>query len=128
MKKERTGNVVLEPLRETVISAAEAKEQMKVLEGLITRPAFDRKSAVTVPCFRNEFMGRDFARELFKLITVDYGVPKARFISPTLEGAGHLFDAAEDLPGGTLIVYTQDQARTGIPCKSLAEYAEALGY
>lgn len=128
MNRERTGNVVLEPLRETAITADEAREQMKVLEALITRPAFDRKSAVTVPCFRNEFMSRDFAREIFKLITVDYGVPKARFISPTLEGAGHLFDAAQDLPGGTLIVYTQDQARTGKACKSLAEYATALGY
>lgn len=128
MKRERTGNVVLEPLQASVISAEEARERMKVLESLVTRPGFDKKTAVTVPCFRNEFMGREFARELFRLITVDYGVPKARFISPTLEGAGHLFDAAEDIPGGTLIVYTQDQARTGTPCRSLAEYATALGY
>lgn len=127
MNRERTGNVVLEPLRETAITAREAQDQMKVLEALVTRQGLDRKASVTVPCFRNEFMGREFARELFKLITVDYGVPKARFISPTLEGAGHLFDAAEDL-GGTLIVYTQDQARTGKACKSLSEYATALGY
>jgi hypothetical protein len=128
MTRDRKGNVVLEPLRETAITAQEAQEQMKVLEALITRPAFDKKVSVTVPCFRNEFMGREFARELFKLITVDYGVPKARFISPTLEGAGHLFDAAEDIGGGTLIVFTQDQARTGKACRSLAEYATALGY
>jgi hypothetical protein len=128
MTRDRKGNVVLEPLRETAITAQEAQEQMKVLEALITRPAFDKKVSVTVPCFRNEFMGREFARELFKLITVDYGVPKARFISPTLEGAGHLFDAAEDIGGGTVIVFTQDQARTGKACRSLAEYATALGY
>lgn len=128
MNRDRTGNVVLEPLPEAVIGAEEAQKHMKVLESLITRPAFDKKASVTVQCYRNEFMSREYAREIVKLITVDYGVPTARFISPTLEAAGHLFDAAEDTGAGTLIVYSQDQARTGTACKTLAEYARVLGY
>lgn len=129
MSRDRIGNVVLEPLPEAALTAQEAREHMSVLESLITRPAFDKKASVTVQCFRNEFMSREYARELLKLIIVDYGVPKARFIAPPLEAAGHLFDAAEDAPGsGSLIVYTQDQARTGTACKSLSEYASALGY
>lgn len=129
MSRDRTGGVVLEPLPVTALTADEAREHMTVLEKLITRRAFDRKAAVTVRCFRNEVMTREYARELFRLITEDYGVPKARFIAPTPDGAAHLFDAAAEAgKPGALAVHTEDDARTGQQCKTLQEYLRVLGY
>lgn len=129
MSRDRTGNVVLEPLPVTALTADEARGHMAVLEHLVTRPAFDKKTAVTVRCFRNEVMTRDYARELFRLITVEYGVPKARFIAPTLDGAARLFDAAADAGRPeALAIYTADDARTGQQCKTLEEYLRVLGY
>lgn len=127
--KDRTGNVVLEPLPTTALTAGEARAHMEILERLIRREGFDRKIAVTVRCYNNEVMTREYARELFNLITVEYGVPKARFISPTLDGAAHLFDAASDAGRpDALAVFTVDDARTGRQCKTLAEYLSVLGY
>lgn len=129
MSRERTGNVVLEPLPVAALTAEEARDHMTVLEALVTRPAFDKKASVTVRCFRNELMTREYARELFRLITVEYGVPKARFVGPTIEGAAHLFDAAED--AGTpeaLAIFNLDGARTGVQCKSLGQYLSIRGY
>lgn len=129
LSRETTGNVVLEPLPTTALTAQEARDHMAVLEKLVKREGFDKKIAVTVRCYNNEVMTREYARELFHLITVEYGVPKARFISPTLDGAAHLFDAANDagIPDA-LVVFTVDDARTGVKCSSLAQYLSVLGY
>lgn len=129
MSRDRTGNAVLEPLPVTALTADEAREHMLVLEQLVTRAGFDRKVSVTVRCFRNELMTREYARELFRLITDEYGVPKARFISPTIDGAAHLFDAAADAGNpDALAVFTADDARTGTRCRSLEQYLTVLGY
>jgi hypothetical protein len=121
--------VVLEPLPATALTAEEARGHMAVLEKLVTRPGFDKKASVTVRCFRNELMTREYARELFRLITVEYGVPKARFVGPTLDGAAHLFDAATDAGNPeALAVFNLDGARTGVQCKSLQQYLTVLGY
>lgn len=129
MSRDRTGNVVLEPLPATALTAQEARDHMTVLEKLVTRPAFDKKASVTVRCYNNELMTREYACELFRLITVEYGVPKARFISPTLDGAAHLFDAAKDAgKPEALAVFTMDDSRTGTQCKSLEQYLTVLGY
>lgn len=129
VSRDRTGTVVLEPLPPTALTAQEARDHMAVLEALVKREGFDKKIAVTVRCYNNEVMTREYARELFHLITVEYGVPKARFISPTLDGAAHLFDAANDAgKPEALVVFTVDDARTGAPCKSLAQYLSVLGY
>lgn len=117
MSRNRNGNVVLEPLPATAVMAQEAREHMAVLEKLVTREGFVR-NGVTVRCYNNEVMSREYARELFHLITVEYGVPKARFISPSLDGAAHLFDAANDAgKPDALVVFTVDDARSGcLPC------------
>lgn len=129
MSRDRTGNVVLEPLPATAVTADEARAHMSVLENLVKREGFDKKVAVTVRCYNNELMTREYAHELFRLITVEYGVPKARFISPTLDGAAHLFDAANDAgKPESLVVFTVDGARTGVHCKSLEQYLSVLGY
>jgi hypothetical protein len=129
MSRDRTGNAVLEPLPATALTAQEARDHMTVLEKLVTRPGFDKKTSITVRCYNNEVMTREYARELFRLITEEYGVPKARFISPTLDGAAHLFDAAADAgKPEALAVFTVDDARTGAPCRSLAQYLSVLGY
>ncbi|ACL42440.1 hypothetical protein Achl_4489 (plasmid) [Pseudarthrobacter chlorophenolicus A6] len=102
---------------------------MAVLEHVVTRAGFDKKVAVTVRCYNNEVMTREYAREIFQLITGEYGVPKARFISPTLDGAAHLFDAANDAGRPeALRVFTVDDARTGVECRTLEQYLGALGY
>jgi hypothetical protein len=129
VSRDRTGNVVLEPLPVTALTAEDARSHMAVLEKLLTRPAFDKKIAVTVRCYNNEVMTREYARELFRLITVEYGVPKARFISPTLDGAAHLFAAAADAgKPEALAVFTAEDARTGPQCETLQEYLRVLGY
>jgi hypothetical protein len=113
----------------TALTAEEARGHMAVLEKLVTRPAFDKKASVTVRCYNNELMTREYARELFRLITDEYGVPKARFVGPTLDGAAHLFDAAADAgKPEALAVFTMDDARTGVQCKSLQQYLTTLGY
>lgn len=43
MSRDRTGNVVLEPLPATVVTAEEARDHMTVLEKLITREGFNKK-------------------------------------------------------------------------------------
>ncbi|WP_227471704.1 hypothetical protein [Paenarthrobacter sp. YJN-5] len=129
MSRDRTGNVVLEPLPATVVTAKEARDHMAVLEKLITREGFNKKMSVTVRCYNNELMTREYARELFHLITDEYGVPRARFVGPTLDGAAHLFDAAQDAGRPeALAVFTMDDSRTGVRCKTLEEYLGALGY
>ena len=129
MSRERTGNVVLEPLPAAALTADEARGHLKVLEALVTRPAFDRKASVTARCWRNEVMSREYARELFSLVTGEYGVPTLRAVSPTLEGAAHLFDAAADAGRpGAVVVFTEDHGRTGRACRTLEEYARVLGY
>ena len=62
MSRDRTGNVVLEPMPVAALTAEEARGHMAVLEKLITRPAFDRKASVTVRCYNNELMTREYAR------------------------------------------------------------------
>ena len=97
-----------------------------VRENLVTREGFDKKIAVAVRCYNDELMTREQARELFYLIIEEYGVPKARFISPTLDGAALLFDAAEE--AGKPEALTVDNACTGAPWRSLEQYLGALGY
>lgn len=129
VNRDRTGNVVLEPLPVTALTAEEARAHMAVLEKLVKREGFDKRNAVTVRCYNNELMTREYARELFRLITEEYGVPRARFISPTPDGAAHLFDAAADAGrSDALAVFTVDDARTGVNCKSLEQYLSVLGY
>lgn len=130
MSRERTGNVVLEPIPATALTAAQAKEHMDVLEALITRPAFDRKASVTARCFRNELMTRDYAKALVNLVTDEYKVPLLRVVSPTLDGAAHLFDAAADAgrPGAVIVFSEDERGRTGKACRNLGDYATELGY
>ena len=93
------------------------------------RQGLDKKFSVMARCYNNEVMTREYAPELFHLITVEYGIPRARFISPTLDGAAHLFDAANDAgKDDALTVFTVDGARTGTKCRSLQQYLTAVGY
>jgi hypothetical protein len=62
VSRDRTGNVVLEPLPATALSAQEARDHMAVLEKPVTRPAFDKKASITVRCYNNELMTREYAR------------------------------------------------------------------
>lgn len=75
-------------------------------------------------------MSRGCAKELFQLVTGEYGVPLLRIVSPTLEGAAHLFDAAHDAgrPAAVLVFSADESGRTGKACRSLSESARELGY
>jgi hypothetical protein len=129
MSRDRIGNVVLEPVPVRALTADEARDQMTVLESLIGRPAFGRKASVTVRCFGNELMTREYAYELFNLITGEYGVPRARFIHPTFDAASYLVDAAADAgKPESLELYFADGARTSSrACRTLADYLAAAG-
>jgi hypothetical protein len=130
MSSARNGNIVLEPLREEALTKGDARALMDQLEIVIPRHKIDTRYSITVQCYRNEVMTREFAYELFNLITGEYGVPKARFIEPTVDGAAYLFDAAADAgKPGALELRAPDGARSsGKACKTLGEYLELAGY
>lgn len=130
MSSARNGNIVLEPLREAALTKGDARALMDQLEIVIPRDKIDTRYSITVQCYRNEVMTREFAYELFNLITGEYGVPKARFIEPTIDGAAYLFDAAADAgKPEALELRAPDGARSsGKACKTLGEYLELAGY
>lgn len=130
MSSARNGNIVLEPLAEAALTADYARALMDQLEVVVPRAKIDTRQSITVQCYRNEIMTREFARELFNLITGEYGVPKARFIEPTPDGAAYLFDAAADAGRpNALELRAPDGARSsGRACRSLAEYLALTGY
>lgn len=129
MSSARNGNIVLEPLREAALTKEDARALMEQLEVVVPRAKIDTRYSITVQCYRNEIMTREFARELFNLITVEYGVPKARFIEPTVDGAAYLFDAAADAGRPeALELRAPDGARSsGKACKNLSEYLALTG-
>lgn len=129
MSSSRNGNYVLEPLKETALTKEDARALMNQLEVVVPRAKIDTRQSITVQCYRNELMTREFAYELFNLITGEYGVPKARFIEPTVDGAAYLFDAAADAGRPeALELRAPDGARSsGRACKTLAEYLELTG-
>jgi hypothetical protein len=57
-------------------------------------------------------------------------VPLLRVVSPTLDGAAHLFYAAHDAgrPTAVLVISANAGGRSGKACRSPSEYARALGY
>lgn len=127
MSNHRNGNVVLEPIPDRALTADEARDIMRQVEECVPRDVFDTKRAVTVRCFRNSIMTREFAVELYRLITDEYGIPVARFVGPTPDAAAYLTDAASDNPG-SLQLHLHDGARTNSrPCKDLGEYLSAQG-
>lgn len=130
MSRERHGNVGVEPLPETALTAQEARDLMKTLENVVGgRAGFATKGSVTVRCWRNQEMSEEYARELYRLITEEYGVPLARFISPTPEGAGYLFAAAAEAGRPeSLRIFGDDGARTGQRYDRLEDYQWACGY
>lgn len=130
MSSARNGNIVLEPLAAAALTKADARALMDQLEVVIPREKIDTRQSITVHCYRNRIMTREFAYELFNLITGEYGVPKARFLEPTVDGAAHLFDAAADAGRPeALELRAPDGARaSGKTCKTLAEYLELTGY
>lgn len=129
MSSARNGNIVLEPLREAALTKEYARALMDQLEVVIPRSKIDTHQSITVHCYRNEIMTREFAYELFNLITGEYGVPRARFMEPTVDGAAYLFDAAADAGRpDALELRAPDRARSsGKACKTLAEYLELTG-
>ena len=82
----------------------------------LTRRGFDTEASVTADGSANDVMSRGCAKELFQLVTGEYGVPLLRIVSPTLEGAAHLFDAAHDAgrPAAVLVLSAE---RADAPAK-----------
>lgn len=128
MSRDRNGSIYLEPLPAHALTADEAREHLAQLEVCVPRDAFAQKSSLTVRCFRNEVMSREYAHELFRLAVSDYGVPVLRVVGPTAVAAAFLSDAA--LAAGqpeSLLLFTHDGARTaGHPCRDLGEYLEIV--
>lgn len=94
MSSQRNGNVVLEPLPVHALTAEEAKAHMRQLSVVVSEAKFATTSSVTAHCWRNELTTRAYAEELYRLVTVDYGVPRLRVIDPTPDAAAYLFEAA----------------------------------
>jgi hypothetical protein len=130
MSSARNGNIVLEPLAEQALTAEYARALMDQLERVVPRAKIDTRHSITVHCYRNQIMTREFARELFNLITGEYGVPKVRFIEPTADGAAYLFDAADDAGRrDALELRAPEGARSsGRACKTLGEYLALTGF
>lgn len=128
MTRERNGSIYLEPLPEHALTAEEAREHLAQLEVCVPRDVFARRSSLTVRCFRNEVMSREYARELFRLAVTDYDVPVLRVVGPTAVAAAFLSDAATAAgKPESLLLFTHDGARTaGRPCRDLGEYLEIV--
>lgn len=128
MGRERNGSIYLEPLPEHALTAEEAREHLAQLEICVPRDVFAQKSSLTVRCFRNEVMSREYASELFQLAVNEYDVPVLRIVGPTAVAAAFLSDAASAAGRpDSLLLYTHDGARTaGSPCRDLGEYLEIV--
>lgn len=94
MSRNRNGNVVLEPPPVNALTAEEARAHMRQLSICVSEAKFATTSSVTAHCWRNQLMTREYAEELYRLVTVDYGVPRLRVIDPTPDAAAYLFEAA----------------------------------
>lgn len=128
MSKDRNGSIYLEPLPVHALTAEEAREHLAQLEVCVPREVFATRSSLTVRCFRNEVMSREYARELFGLATGEYGVPVVRVVGPTAVAAAFLSDAAAAAgKPESLLLFTHDGARTaGRACTDLGEYLEIV--
>jgi hypothetical protein len=94
MSRHRNGNVVLEPPPVHALTAEEAQAHMRQLSVCVSEAKFATTSSITAHCWRNQLMTREYAEELFRLVTNDYGVPRLRVIDPTHDAAAYLFEAA----------------------------------
>ena len=81
----RNGNIVLEPLPRHALTAAEARRAMEHLAECVTSAKLDATATVTIRCFRNELMTREYAKSLYGLITKECGLPRLRVVDPTPE-------------------------------------------
>lgn len=93
--RPRNANVVLEPPNAYAVTAEEAQRHMGQLAQVVSDARFEEVCSVTVHCYRNEIMTREYIDELYRLVTVGRGVPKLRVIDPTPDAASYLFDAAK---------------------------------
>lgn len=112
MSHTRNGNIVLEPLPRHALTAEEARAAMDHLAECVTPAKFDATATVTVRCFRNELMTREYARALYDLITREYGVPRLRVVDPTPDAAAYFFDLSADDPQSVDILSGDGSGRT----------------
>ncbi|HEX9088646.1 MAG TPA: hypothetical protein VF867_14090 [Arthrobacter sp.] len=130
MSRHRNGNVVLEPPPEYALTAEEAQGRMRQLAQVVSDAKFDSINSVTVHCYRNELMTREYAEELYRLVTVERGVPRLRMIDPTPDAAAYLFDAAvaSGNPDSLEVRLSDTQGRTShTRYGTLSDYLNAAG-
>lgn len=123
MSHTRNGNIVLEPLPRHALTAAEARAAMEHLAECVTPAKFGTTATVTVRCFRNELMTREYAQSLYQLVTGEYGVPRIRVVDPTPDAAAYFFDLSADAPESVDVLSSDGAGRTRQSrFKSLGEY------
>lgn len=110
--RHRTGTMVLEPIRELADTAHEARWYVRhLLEPQGRAETATRRQSITVRCWRNTGMTREFAEELHHQCTVVLGVPQMRIIDPDADAATHFFDIAARHPAGTVTIHSSDGHR-----------------
>ncbi|MCC3292364.1 hypothetical protein [Arthrobacter sp. zg-Y1110] len=112
MSQNRNGNVVLEPLPRHALTADEAKTHLEHLAECVSTKQFSTTATVTVRCFRNDLMTREYAEALYRLITTEYGVPKIRLVDPTPDAAAYFFDLCADNPDSVDVLSGDGAGRT----------------
>lgn len=130
MSRHRNGNVVLEPPPAYALTAEEAQGRMVQLSQVVSDAKFASINSVTVHCYRNELMTREYAEELYRLVTVVRGVPCLRMIDPTPDAAAYLFDAAtaSGNPDSLEVRPSDNQGRsTRSRYETLTDYLHAAG-
>lgn len=130
MSRHRNGNVVLEPPPAYALTAEEAQGRMVQLSQVVSDEKFASINSVTVRCYRNELMTREYAEELYRLVTVVRGVPRLRIIDPTADAASYLFDAAlaSGNPDSLEVRLSDNLGRTSrTSYATLADYLNAGG-
>lgn len=128
MSSQRNGNVVLEPPPVHALTAEEAQAHMRQLSIVVSKEKFGTTSSVTAHCWRNELMTREYAEELYRQVTVEYGVPRLRVIDPTPDAAAYLFEAAKATgkPESLEVRISDTSGRTSrTKFKTLGEYLAA---
>lgn len=128
MSSQRNGNVVLEPPPVHALTAEEAQAHMRQLSVVVSQDKFSTTSSVTAHCWRNELMTREYAEELYRQVTVEYGVPRLRVIDPTPDAAAYLFEAARATgkPESLEVRISDTSGRTSrTKFKTLGEYLAA---
>lgn len=128
MSSPRNGNVVIEPPPVHALTAAEAQAHMRQLAICVSPEKFATTLSVTAHCWRNELMTREYAEELYRLVTQDYGVPRLRVIDPTPDAASYLFEAARAAgnPGSLEVRMSDNIGRTSHKrFETLGEYLSA---